>query len=128
MKLPNSLAALEWVRVNESRSDRLVLNIADTPAWCACYPQAICVAMDTGLIISETDWLQRVCLWFAAVRDCINDCLILEANRLMLVRRHKDPQTTVQWEAALNQQLAVCDWLNRYGAAEMNTNPAEGWR
>lgn len=118
MKIPNSLTAIEWVHVHEIRSDRLILDIANTRSWCGCYPQAICLAMDTGLNVSGIDWLQRICLWFASIKTCVNDSLLLESNRLFLVRRYSEKQNTAQWEASLTQQLAITDWLSRQGSAD----------
>jgi len=130
MKLPDTLSSLEWIQVRASRSDRLILEIANTPAWFGCYPQAICIAMDTGLIIDDIDWLQRVCLWFASMRSCVNDCLLLESDRLFLARSHHATQSTSEWENSLNQQLAVTDWLTKNGAMSMTSTPHQmgSWR
>jgi hypothetical protein len=125
MKIPDNLTAIEWVHIHEVRSDRLILDIANTYSWYGYYPQAICLAMDTGLNISDIDWLQRICLWFASIRTCMNDSLLLESNRLFLVRRYSEQQNIPQWEASLTQQLAITDWLSRQGSTDIQPRAKE---
>ncbi len=115
MKLPDSLAALDWVHVTKEHSDRLILDVGEQRAWCGCYPQGICIAMDTGLIVTDIDWLQRVCLWFASVRTCINDSLLVENERLFLLRLNYATLTSIEWENSLNKQQDIADWLIRFG-------------
>ncbi|MEG3130538.1 hypothetical protein SC171_21265 [Pantoea cypripedii] len=111
MKLPDALAALDWVRMQESRSDRLVLDIVGRKAWCASYPQGVCLAINTGVESSDIDWLQYMCLWFASERNCADDALLIEQENLMLVRRYDADLDSTLWEASLQQQLTVVDWL-----------------
>jgi len=115
MKLPDSLAALESVHVVKMRSDRLILDVAEQRAWCSCFPQGVCIAMDTGLTVSDVDWLQRVCLWFASVPTCVNDSLLVESERLFLLRLNRTTFSTQEWEASLNKQQDIADWLIRFG-------------
>ncbi|QGY32132.1 hypothetical protein [Pantoea cypripedii] len=111
MKLPDALAALDWVRVQESRSDRLLLEISGKKAWCASYPQGVCLAIDTGVESGDIDWLHSMCLWFAAERNCADDALLIEQENLVLIRRYDADLDGTLWEASLQQQLMVVDWL-----------------
>jgi len=123
MKLPDALAALSTVQLRATRSDRLVLDIDGTAAWCGCYPHGICLAIDTTLCHVESRWLQQVCLWLAASHAAMNDGLLLEGGRLLLLRRYDRGLDSTQWEAAISQQLAVADWLARHGRQASSPTP-----
>ncbi|MDL4454982.1 hypothetical protein QRZ34_28750 [Klebsiella michiganensis] len=71
--------------------------------------------MDTTLHNVEDRWLQQICLWFASTHAAMNDALLLESGRLTLLRRYDQGLDSSQWESAINQQLAVADWLARHG-------------
>ncbi|CAI1236146.1 hypothetical protein [Serratia quinivorans] len=121
MKLPDALTSLSTVRLCATRSDRLLLEIDGTSAWCGCYPYGICLAVDTTLSNVESRWLQQICLWFASTHAAMNDSLLLESGRLILLRRYEPGLDGTQWEAAINQQLAVADWLARHGAQAISS-------
>ncbi|AAQ60268.1 MULTISPECIES: hypothetical protein [Chromobacterium] len=128
MKLPDSLAALEWVCVLSPRSDRWLLDLAGVPAWGWSYPQGITLAIEIELEVLDDAWLQRVCLWLASIRTNLDDGLLLERGKLYLVRRHEHGLSAVEWEATLNQQLAVVAWLVKHASSVSSIGSAAGRR
>lgn len=116
MKLPASLAALEWVTVRQFNGGRWTLALAGTPGWCREYAQGICIAVALALVSIDDAWLLRTCLWLASLRSNLDDSLLLENGALWLVRRHAHEISSVELEASLGQQLAVAGWLATQGS------------
>jgi hypothetical protein len=121
MKLPASLAALEWVTIRQFNGGRWMLALAGTPGWCREYAQGICVAVALGLASIDDAWLLRTCLWLASLRGSLDDSLLLEDGALWLVRRHAHEISSVELEASLGQQLAVAGWLATHGSPARDT-------
>ncbi|AUH50648.1 hypothetical protein CXB49_07440 [Chromobacterium sp. ATCC 53434] len=119
---------MEWVLVRQSRSDRWLLDLAGASAWAWSYPQGISLAVEIELAALDDVWLQRVCLWLASIRANLDDSLLSERGKLYLVRRHEHVLGTVEWEASLNQQLAVAAWLTKHAAEASSTAYAAGRR
>lgn len=56
-------------------------------------------------------WLLRTCLWLTSARDRLDDGLLLNGDRLWLVRRHSQDITPCELDTVLRQQAATARYL-----------------
>jgi hypothetical protein len=108
---PCLLARVEAVSNIERRGSRWFFEIAGVQAWCCEFSQGLCVAIAVECISLDDAWLERTTLWLASVRGGLDDALTIDEDRSWLVRRYEMELESAEWEALLNQQLAIAEWL-----------------
>ncbi|WP_460745757.1 hypothetical protein [Microvirgula curvata] len=110
MKMPDSLAALTWITTRKSGAGHWSLDLAGMPGWCRVHAQGSCFAVVIGAV-RDDGWLIRTCLWLASMRGGLDDGLLLDGDRLWLVRCHAADIAPAELEAALLQQSAIASRL-----------------
>lgn len=111
MMLPETLNAVVWIKPGAVRGEKLYLDIRGKSAWLRRYPHSLTIAIETEITIGEHGWLRCVSLWLFSFRASLNDSLMMDGDRLLLLRRYAPDLSTEEWVAGIEQQLAVADWL-----------------
>lgn len=105
------MAGLESIHVLDRVGQRWQMTLAGVPGWCWEYPLGLCVALAIERPSIDDEWLVRSCLWLASMHDSLDDSLLLEGERLFLVRSYKIGGASLDLEARINQQLAIVSWF-----------------
>ena len=111
MKFPSSLAGLETIRVLSREGQRWHMTLSGVPGWCWEYPLGLCVALAIERASIDDDWLVRASLWLASIPQSLDDSLLLEGERVFLIRRHESPCPPHELEARVQQQLSIACWF-----------------
>ncbi|MBV4465829.1 hypothetical protein KVG95_21105 [Pseudomonas sp. SWRI79] len=121
MKFPTALAALESISALERSGGRWLITLSDVPGWCWEYPQGLCVALVIERPSIDDQWLIQLTLWLASVPGSLDDSLLLEGDRLLLVRRYELDLTSVELETRINRQLTIARWLATHGEEQQES-------
>lgn len=111
MKFPSSLAGLETIRVISRVGLRWHMTLSGVPGWCWEYPLGLCVALVIERSSFDDDWLIRASLWLASIPESLDDSLLLEGERVFLIRRHESQCPPRELEVRVQQQLSIASWL-----------------
>lgn len=111
MTLPDALSAFEWIHRTGVRDRKIWLDIRGRKAWISSFPEAYVIAMDTDLTNVNKEWLRRFCLSLFTVRESFNDSLVLEGDRLFLLRRYPAELLQEEWGGRINHQITVVEWM-----------------
>ncbi|MCU1748805.1 hypothetical protein [Pseudomonas sp. 6D_7.1_Bac1] len=121
MKFPTALAALESISTLERSGGRWLITLSGVPGWCWEYPQGLCVALVIERPLIDDQWLAQLSLWLASVPGSLDDSLLLEGERLLLVRRYESDLASVELQAQINQQLTIARWLAAQGEEQQDS-------
>ncbi|MGF6401570.1 hypothetical protein ABH905_005236 [Pseudomonas frederiksbergensis] len=111
MKFSSSLAGLETIRVLERGGQRWHLTLSGVPGWYWEYPLGLCVALAIEHPSIDDEWLVRTSLWLASIPEGRDDSLLLEGERVFLVRRHECQCPPEELQARVQQQLSIACWF-----------------
>lgn len=111
MKFPSSLAGLESIQVFERVGPRWHMTLSGVPGWCWEYPLGLCVALAIERSAIDDEWLVRTSLWLASIPEGLDDSLLLEGERVFLVRRHDYQSPPQELETRVQQQLSIAGWF-----------------
>ncbi|CAI8756746.1 hypothetical protein [Pseudomonas zeae] len=69
-------------------------------------------AMDESTMVQAT-------LWLASIPESLDDCLMLEGDRLLLVRRYASDDASADRDGRIRQHLALVRWFSTLGMAQL---------
>lgn len=71
--------------------------------------------------------LMQVTLWLASIAQSLDDSLVLEGERLYLIRRYALDEAADELQVRIEQQLAIVRWFAAQGEQPPSTNAAGPW-
>lgn len=117
MNFPSSLVGLETVRVLSKVGQRWHMSLSGVPGWCWEYPLGLCVALAIECESIDDEWLVRASLWLASIPQSLDDSLLVECERVFLIRRHDLQCPPLELQARLQQQLSIACWFTTHDAS-----------
>ncbi|MBK5415418.1 hypothetical protein [Pseudomonas sp. TH31] len=115
MKLSSSLAGLETIRILERAGQRWHMTLSGVPGWYWEYPLGLCIALAIERASIDDEWLVSASLWLASIPESLDDSLLLEGERIFLVRRYECQCSPKELEARVQQQVAIACWFATQG-------------
>ena len=87
------------------------MTLSGVPGWCWEYPLGLCVALAIERDPIDDEWLVRTSLWLASIPQSLDDSLLVEGERVFLIRRHDLQCSPLELQARVQQQLSVACWF-----------------
>lgn len=128
MKFPVSLAVVASVHVLRREGGRWCITLAGMPGWCWEFPSGLCIALAIERPPMDEISLLQTTLWLASIPDSLDDSLVLEGERLFLIRRYGLEEPLCEREARIQQHLAIARWFATQGASTaFDGKPSGHW-
>lgn len=115
MNFPICLQSIEPIEAIRHDGQRWLIAFYGVPGWCREFSYGLCVALAIERPSIDDEWLARSCLWIASMPDSLDDCLVVEGGRVLLVRRYEIETPSLELNVRINQQLAVARWFSTQG-------------
>lgn len=93
------------------------MTLSGVPGWCWEYPSGLCIASVIERNPIDDEWLVRASLWLASIPDSLDDSLLLEGERVFLIRRHDLQCPPLELQARVQQQLSIACWFATHDAS-----------
>ncbi|MHC8403428.1 hypothetical protein ACYZTX_29375 [Pseudomonas sp. MDT1-17] len=130
MKFPVSLADVESLHVVKREGGRWRITLAGVPGWCGEFPRGLCMALAIERPAMDEAMLLQTTLWLASIPDSLDDSLVLEGERLFLIRRYGLEEPAAERDTRIQQHLVIVRWFATQGqpqALAADLKPSGPW-